>query len=102
MSGRGRRSRRGRGSTSIRRLTQQVATLKSEMRTQDTGHFAKRLSCIRLPPHESTPKMFRKVRLQHIGDDPDFVTSLTSSVHNNLKPNYGYYNFISFTVYEHI
>ena len=87
MSSRGRRGR-GRGRSSVRRLTQQIASLKSEMRSQDSGRFAKKSSCIRLPPYEQTPKIFRKVRLQHTGTSADWTVQL-SSVHAAIRPKAG-------------
>ena len=36
----------------IAKLKRQVETLKMEARSENTGHFAKRTACIRLPPWE--------------------------------------------------
>ena len=69
MSGRGRTNRgrrRGRARRG-RNLQAEIATLKVELRTSNTGAFSKRTACIRTPPWELFAKIYRTVRVQYAG-----------------------------------
>ena len=51
-----------------------------------------------MPPFETFTKMFRTVHLQNTAGSAEFNINL-SLVANNIRPKFGYYNFISFSVY---
>ena len=76
----------------------QIQTLRQELRDANTGMFSRRCATIRLPPHENFAKIFRSTRLQHSGNT-DVTTVTLSNVTTAIRPQFGWYNFISITAY---
>lgn len=95
MSTRGRKvSTRGRKV----RLERQIRTIRQELKDLNTGRFSKRNFCIRLPPWENYAKVPWTCRLQHNSNE-NSSTVILGQVFSAIRPQFGWYNIISATVY---
>ena len=89
--------RRGRNAKCSRNLRNRSPPYERSLETPTQELFHK-TSCIRMPPHETFAKMFRTVLLQNAFNQTTGDVTL-ADVHSYIRPQFGWYNIISFTVY---